>query len=129
MAYILVMHPGNRLRELRKSARLSQGDLAKAVGLSQSAISQMENGIADIGLEWMRRFARALGCTPADLLADQDNPARLSDEEFDLIRRFRAAQDADRDTLLRVSEAVLRFEPEGEVTQLPSANGGSHKAA
>lgn len=35
---------GNALKELRKKQGFSQGELAKAAGISQTALSQIENG-------------------------------------------------------------------------------------
>jgi DNA-binding XRE family transcriptional regulator len=54
VAYLFVMHPGNRLRQLRKAAKLSQQQLGEGVGLSQEAISQLENDKRPLTLDYMR---------------------------------------------------------------------------
>jgi transcriptional regulator with XRE-family HTH domain len=97
------MRPRNRLRELRKAAGLSQTELAKRTGVSQSAISQMENDALAMDTAWMRAFARELSCDPADLLADEDNPGRLSTDERALIEAFRLATPEQRELLLRLT--------------------------
>lgn len=94
--YILAMFPGNRIRALRKRAGLSQVDLAEQVGLSQGQLSNLENGDRILSLEWMRRIAKALGCSVADLLDDDDNPERLAGDERTLIEQLRSADLATR---------------------------------
>lgn len=76
-----------RCRELRLAAGLSQAEVARAVGMSQNAISSLERGDTVLDLVWMRRLAPLYGCTPADFLADADNPDRLTAEEAALIHR------------------------------------------
>lgn len=106
MAYIYVMHPGNRIRELRKQAKLSQAQLAELTGVSQPAISQLENDGLSLTVEWMRSFARVFGVTPADILGDGDNPGRLSEEEQALIEQFRLANASQREMIRRVAEPL-----------------------
>lgn len=103
MEYPLAMRPRNRLRELRKKAGLSQAELAEQTGVSQPAISQLENDVLSMDLAWMRAFARALDCTAADLLPDEDNPDRLSEEERALIHNYRRAGGEQRAMLARVA--------------------------
>ena len=102
------MEAGNRLRELRKTKGLTQQQLADATGVTQSAISQIENGAPSMDIKWMRSFARVLECSPADLLTDDDNPDRLRNQfEKHLIERCRKADPTQRDMLDRVTAAVV----------------------
>jgi transcriptional regulator with XRE-family HTH domain len=53
-----------RLREVRKSAKVSQKRLAQAAGLhSHSIISDYENGKVRIPSNHLVAFSRALGCS------------------------------------------------------------------
>ncbi|WP_214109282.1 helix-turn-helix domain-containing protein [Acrocarpospora catenulata] len=53
---------GHHLRELRKSIGKTQADVAQILGVSQSRISQIENGsIEAMELETLRAYAAALG--------------------------------------------------------------------
>lgn len=106
---LLVMRPGNRLREMRKRAGLDQDELAAAVGATQPAISNLENGKRPLTIEWMRILARALNCSPADFLTDEDNPDRLSPDERAIVHQYRHANQTERETLQRVSAAVLAY--------------------
>ncbi len=100
------MNPANRLRLMRKRAKLSQAELARLSGVSQPAISQVENDQRPLTIDWMRTFSRILQCNPADLLDDADNPHRLSEEEAALIEAFRAASEAQRAMVKRVAEPL-----------------------
>lgn len=118
MKYVLRMNPANRVRELRKRAGLSQTQLATLAGISQPAISQIENDDRPLTIDWMRTIARILGCAPADLLSDDDNPDRLDPEERELVHNFRAAEPSQRTLIERVAEPVQGFKPAEEVTSL-----------
>ncbi|WP_217996060.1 helix-turn-helix domain-containing protein [Sphingomonas sanguinis] len=101
------MFSGNRLRELRKAAGLSQSQLAERSGVSQPLISQIENADGTtLDIARMRALSRILECTPADLLTQADNPDRLDDEERELIAMFRAAGSAQREMIRRVAEPL-----------------------
>ena len=52
-----------RLRDLRESKALSQEQLSKLAGLSQSVIAKSENGKNLPGSEALDKLARALDCT------------------------------------------------------------------
>ena len=61
----LTMTPGQSLRTLRELQELTQNALAELTGLPQSAISGMESGRINIGVERAKVLARALKVHPA----------------------------------------------------------------
>jgi transcriptional regulator with XRE-family HTH domain len=102
------MGPGNRLRAMRKAAGLTQTELADATGVSQPAISQLENGTLEMSFSWARTFARVLNCAFVDLLADEDAAGVIrNDHERTLIERYRSADAAKREDLERVAAALV----------------------
>lgn len=62
------MTPGERLRQKRQERGLSAEDLASRVGRSVSAVRNQENGTNGIPAALARKYAAALGTTPAWLL-------------------------------------------------------------
>ena len=60
---------GNRLREIRKSQRYSQEQLAQIAGVSRATISIIETGRCEMRMATMRKLAKALRCKPKDLLS------------------------------------------------------------
>ena len=69
---------GNRLRELRESKNLSQGDIEKRTGLLRCYISRVENGHTVPAIETLEKMARALEVPIYRLFYDGDVPSGLS---------------------------------------------------
>lgn len=59
---------GVRIRMIRETLGLSQGDLAKRVGLQRVSVTNIEVGRQRLLLDGIERFATALGTTPKHLL-------------------------------------------------------------
>lgn len=59
---------GDRLRECRYAAELTQEELADAAELHWTYIGQIERGERNLTYLNILRLARGLGMTPADLL-------------------------------------------------------------
>ena len=57
----------NRVKEVRGTAGLSQGDLAQLVGLSQPALSQIERGHRAAWPRIRRQLSEALGTSEVEL--------------------------------------------------------------
>ena len=57
-----------RLRDVRKAAGLTQGELAVKASLAQSEISRIETNATMISLDVLDRLCRALKCQPGDIL-------------------------------------------------------------
>jgi transcriptional regulator with XRE-family HTH domain len=64
----LRMSVGKNVKAARELADLSQRDLCAKTGISQSYLSQVENGTWNIGLDNIERIARAVGIAPYLLL-------------------------------------------------------------
>lgn len=60
---------GDRVRELRASAGLTQAQLADRAGLHRTFVGSVERGERNVALLSLRRIAAALRVTPAELLA------------------------------------------------------------
>lgn len=58
-----------RSQRFRKGLR--QKDLAKAAGISTSHMCGIEAGAVSVGVEALSRLAKALGCKPEDLMAEE----------------------------------------------------------
>ena len=49
------------LYELRKATQLSQVEVAAALGITQGAVSQLERGGDNMGIDTVRKYVEALG--------------------------------------------------------------------
>lgn len=88
---------------MRKKAGLTQPQLAEKTGSTQAAVSQYENGKRPLTLDWMKIYARVIGCSVADLLDDEDNPDRLEQDERELVVHYRTANQIQREMISRVA--------------------------
>ena len=68
---------GNRLKELRESKELSQGDIEKRTGLLRCYISRVENGHTVPAVSTLEKMARALEVPMYRLFHDGEAPASL----------------------------------------------------
>jgi len=65
---------GDRVRERRAAAGLTQAGLGERCGLHRTFIGSVERGERNVAVLTLRRIARALRTTPAELLADRSPP-------------------------------------------------------
>lgn len=60
------------IRELRIKRGLTQSELAKTVGVTQTAVSQWEIGLVLPSLETLMRLTKALDCKVEELVSCED---------------------------------------------------------
>lgn len=78
------MTTGKKIREARKTAGLTQKDLASKLGIVPNSISQYENGTRKPKIGMLRRIAQAIGCTLFDLAGDD---MKISKEDWEELGR------------------------------------------
>jgi transcriptional regulator with XRE-family HTH domain len=116
---------GNRLKELRESKELSQGDIEKRTGLLRCYISRVENGHTVPAVSTLEKMARALEVPMYRLFHDGEPPASLrklktpKDDEFGsaggeavylskLCRLLAKMEPDDQKLLLHMAQKVAR---------------------
>lgn len=57
----------SRIQELRKSSRITQEELAEAVGVTRQTIISLENGKYNASLQLAHRIARFFGLSIEDI--------------------------------------------------------------
>ena len=119
---------GERLRERRKELGISQGQLARALGVSVSAISNYENGLNAMREDVLLRLFRALDVEPNYLYQGTFTAKGFTctPEEQELVRKYRALRTAGRQTLYAVADALGAYQedldsgmPAEEMRQIP----------
>ncbi|MCU1239873.1 MAG: DNA-binding protein [Candidatus Acidoferrum typicum] len=101
---------GNRLRELRESKELSQGDIEKRTGLLRCYISRVENGHTVPAVSTLEKMARALEVPMYRLFHDGEAAASLrklkpsKDEEF-------GSTDGEADYLSKLRRLLAKMKP------------------
>jgi transcriptional regulator with XRE-family HTH domain len=114
---------GNRLKELRESKELSQGDIEKRTGLLRCYISRVENGHTVPAVSTLEKMARALEVPMYRLFHDGEAPASLrklkppKDDEFGstggeavskLCRLLAKMEPGDQNLLLHMAQKIGR---------------------
>ena len=106
---------GDRLRELRESKELSQGDIEKRTGLLRCYISRVENGHTVPAVETLEKLARALEVPMYQLFHDGEAPSS--------VRKFKLPKDnaeswgstgATADYLSKLRKLLAKMEPDDQ---------------
>ncbi len=95
-------HFGNRLREARLAAGLSQSELEELSGIPKARLSRYENGHVEPSIQTLARLARALNVSEASLLGDQ----RAALEDFFAVLAERGVQIQTKEQGRRLAAAV-----------------------
>ena len=104
---------GNRLKELRESKSLSQGDIEKRSGFLRCYISRVENGHTVPSVSTLERMARALEVPMYRLFHDGEAPTTL--------RKLKPPKDdecgsrgAQADYLSKLRRLLAKMEPDDQ---------------
>lgn len=119
---------GQRLRERRMELGMSQAELAKALGVSLSAVSNYENGQNAMREDVLLRLFQVLDVDPNYLYQDASmgRGFACSVEEKGLVLKYRALSATGRQALQSVADALTAYQadlesprPAPEVRQIP----------
>ncbi len=95
-------HFGNRLRETRLAAGLSQSELEEISGIPKARLSRYENGHVEPSIQTLARLARALNVSEASLLGDH----RAVMEDFFRVLEERGVTISTKEQGGRLAQAV-----------------------
>ena len=80
---------GNRIRKYRENRGLSQKELAELIGVSNSRVSNWEQGINRPDADIIANICTALNVSPSELLDVRLAPDELNDQERKVIMAYR----------------------------------------
>ena len=84
---------GNRIRKYREECQLSQKEFAKMIGVSNSRVSNWEQGINRPDADLLADICRALNVSPSILLDVRLSADDLNDQERKIIKAYRTKTD------------------------------------
>ena len=88
---------GDRIRLLRETKKLSQGDIEKRTGLLRCYISRVENGHTVPAIETLEKLARAMEVPLYQLILRWRGAARAAESSEEEVRgRYRLGQLGER---------------------------------
>jgi transcriptional regulator with XRE-family HTH domain len=105
---------GNRIRKLRKARKLTQPQLAKAVGITQASVTDLETGRSKSpASSTLTRLARFFEVDPEWLMTGkgpQHAVSILTDQESELVLLFRSLSSESREYVLGRARTVHKDE-------------------
>ena len=105
---------GARLAKLRKEAGITQVELAKKLGLTQSIVSRFEKGQRRMYDDMIAATAKILGVTPNDILGVgpckpiKPDEARLSKKMVQRLKLIEALPRRAQETVLDILDLALK---------------------
>jgi transcriptional regulator with XRE-family HTH domain len=93
----------NNLKAWRKYRKMTQQELADAIGTAKSVISDLERGVVQLSPKWLRRLAPVLGTQPGHLL-----DYKPEDLDTDIIDIWAHIPERERATAIRMLEGLRR---------------------
>lgn len=109
------MNIGKRLRELRETEGLSQGDIEKRTGLFRSYVSRVECGHTTPSLDTLERWAKGLRVPIYQLFVVNGvtgrgkATVRLTDEDQRLLGLLKRMNETDRRLFISMVSMVVKF--------------------
>ena len=119
---------GKRLRERRLELGMSQGELARRLGVTSAAVSNYESGQNAVREEVLLKMFRVLDVDPNYLYQDSltGKSFNCSVEEKSLVMKYRALSTVGRQALHAVADAMGAYQadmealaPPAEIRQIP----------
>ena len=80
---------GNRIRKYREDRKLSQKELAELIGVSNSRVSNWEQGINRPDANILAEICRALQVSPSELLDVHLIDEEITEQERTVLRAYR----------------------------------------
>jgi transcriptional regulator with XRE-family HTH domain len=120
-------HFGQRLREARVAAGLSQSELEEISGIPKARLSRYENGHVEPSIQTLARLSRALNVSEAALLGDQ----RAILEDFFNVLYDRGVRITSSDQGVRIANAIadllVSVSPSDDVVGSPVERDAVHE--
>lgn len=97
------------IKELRKKLHISQSEFAQAVGVSMRTVGSWERGESFPNAEQVWNCAKALGCSPNEILCwDDGKPSngKLTDDEREIVDNYRDSSPQWRQNIAMTAKAA-----------------------
>jgi transcriptional regulator with XRE-family HTH domain len=101
---------GRRIRALREGRGFTQVELARALGLPQSNVSEMERGVRGLTVHQTVKLARALKVSTDEILRGNGVPTPRSAPSLKLLRRLQKIEklpEARQRVVLKLIDALI----------------------
>ena len=87
---------GERIKLFREDRNMSQKDFAQKIGVSNSRVSNWEQGINRPDVDLLKKICETLNDSPSELLDVHHDTEEQTEHEKQIIRRYRMKTDLQR---------------------------------
>lgn len=108
---------GSKIKELRKRQGITQGALARRIGVTPAAVGNYECDVSFPKEEVLMRLFGALDCTPNELFGAESS---LNIREYAHLRKYRELDDLGRERVDAFTDEEIRRADE-EIEEIPVA--------
>ncbi|MCL1823010.1 MAG: helix-turn-helix domain-containing protein [Oscillospiraceae bacterium] len=100
---------GNKLRELRRSAELSQEQLALEAGITPHYFGQVERGEKNITVHTLEKICRVLNISLSDFFSgfDAKNPAVPDEVSNQILYQLNGKSPEEKQAILRMIKLIF----------------------
>lgn len=92
-----------KIKELRKSKKITQSELGKIIGMTATGISYWENGIVEPPINKLNKIANYFGVSINYLLGNEG----IEDKTAALLKRIENVKEQDRDLLYTILNNII----------------------
>ena len=96
------------LKDLRRSHKLTQTELAKEMGVTQQAVGMWERNKSEPTAAMYKKLARYFGVPTDVLMCNETTAPDLSVEETELVEDYRRLSGDDKDTIRLMTKRLQR---------------------
>lgn len=102
------MQLGQKIVRLRKQKKLSQAEVAQAVGVSRDAISKYERGDIVPSVENAKKIAEVLDVSLDYLVSNEEKQMAIDNGMLQRIMEIQKLSDPERNVIVSVIDAFIR---------------------
>lgn len=99
---------GQKITQIRKEKKLSQVDVATAVGVSRDAISKYERDDIIPSVENAKKIAQVLGVSLDYLVSEDDSVEVVDTEMLNRMKEIQRLGNDDKNTVTKIIDAFIR---------------------
>lgn len=98
---------GNRIRNCRLEAHLSQETLAERAGISANTVSRIEGGQTAMSIETFRKLVRILGADANVILGEGTFTTKCACQFQDILHRARHLKKGEQEVVLQTMSILI----------------------
>jgi len=96
---------GSKLRDLRKSKKMSLKTLSNSTGISITFLSDIEHGRSNPSIDSLKAISKTFNVNPSYFIDDSDSSISVDSEILELIKDYDNWSDSDKQELISYLKA------------------------